>query len=1027
MLLAYLEQVCGMEQRADAREESFYPCLLELLERFAAYRGRKVEVTVIPRKSGNCLLDLQVRGKEQRIVGYVEAKLPGTNLDAAERSEQVKRYRRTFPNLILTNFYEFRLYRRDELAARVEIATAFTIQRLQAGPVLQREPELAALLDLFLDFAAPPHKGADSLAVALALRARILGARIEELLECDADKSSELAGLYHAFKDHLLAGLSQREFADLYAQTIAYGLLVARRRAPAGFDRSSVDKYIPPTNGILRQVFRYVSLATTPKEIAWIVDDIVELLAPAPVGRIFERYFHRGRGRDPVLHFYETFLRHYDRQLRKRRGVYYTPPELVSYVVRSVHRLLQTRLGKRDGLADPTVTLLDPAAGTLTFIVEAIRCAVDAVRSEVGDGGVTPLLRDHVLRDFHAFELMMAPYAIGHLKMGLILDEMGHPLSDDERVQLYLTNALEMEDLEQSSFPGTAALSRESHAAAVIKKERRVSVILGNPPWSGHSANQSEAMVARHKEGNVAADGRRDDGYYCVDGEPLQEKNPKWLQDDYVKFLRFAQRKIDQASEGIVAFVTNHSYLDNPTFRGMRRSLMESFDEIYLLDLHGNGKKRERASDGAIDANVFAGIMQGVAIAFFVKMPGLQKTVRRADLRGKRAGKLRWLKKHDVKTTDWQEIAPGGPAFLFAPRDAALEEEYRNGVALTEIFSDHSVGIVTARDAFVIDTDLVQLRHRIVAFRDPFTRDERLRDGWDLFDTAGWKLKTARQEALKDQLWEDRFQRILYRPFDWRTIFCADYLIERPRKKTMHHLLAGRNMGLVVPRQCKEEPGALVTDAIIAHKAVSAYDINTLFPLYLYPEVGRLDGSERIPNVARSFLSRLAGRIGEEPSPELVLQFIYAILYSPAYRRRYADLLRTDFPRIPLPRDRGTFLELAGLGAVLIDLHLLRSDRLLRPVVRFEGEGAGDLAVRDYRIAERRVVINSERQSFEGIDPEVWNYRIGGYQVLDHWLAGRVKRALRFDEIEQFRRIAAAIKETIRVQRRIDEVWPVIS
>ena len=907
------------------------------------------------------------------------------------------------------------------------IAADLTFRRLEIGPVLQREAEMAELLDLFLDFAQPRHSSADSLAVALALRARVLEARLEELLERDEEKTSELAGLYRAFKDHLLAGLDHREFADLYAQTITYGLLVARQRAPGGFDRSSVDRYIPPTNGILRQVFRYVSLATTPKEIAWIVDDILDLLAPVPVDRIFERYFHRGRGRDPVLHFYETFLRHYDSQLRKRRGVYYTPPELVSYAVRSVHRLLQSRLGKPHGLADPTVTLLDPAAGTLTFIVEAIRCAVDEVYVEPGGGGVTPLLRDHVLPHFHAFELMMAPYAIGHLKIGLVLDEMKYPLADDERVQLYLTNALEMEDLEQTNIPGMAALSRESRAAAVIKKENLVTVLLGNPPWAGHSANRSEAIVKWHKEGNVAADGRRDDGYFRLDGEPLKEKNPKWLQDDYVKFLRFAQRKVDQTDEGIVAFVTNHSYLDNPTFRAMRRSLLDTFNEIYLLDLHGNSKKRECAPDGSPDDNVFADIRQGVAITFFVKKPGLRKRVLRADLRGSRSAKLRWLAAHDIETTRWTEITPEGPAFLFTPRDATLEEEYRRGLPLTEIFPDHSVGIVTGRDAFVIDSDYGELRRRMADFRGTMP-DDGLRSGWGLRDTASWELKKAREEASKDEAWENCFQRILYRPFDWRTIFYADYLIERPRKQMMYHLLAGRTPGLIVPRQCKEEPGALVTDTMVAHKAVSAYDINSVFPLYLYPQKEWLNRSGRIANVAPDVLRHLAGHLGEEPSPELLLQYVYAVLYSPSYRRRYANLLRLDFPRIPLPpQDKEVFLELTGLGAVLIDLHLLRLDRLTHPRVRFEREGTGRLTTREYRAAERRIVINREGQSFDGIDPEVWTYRIGGYQVLDHWLAARIKRVLRYEEIEEFRRIAAAVGETIQVQRRIDEVWPLTS
>lgn len=1032
MLLDYLEQVCEMERRADVREESFYPCLHELLVRFARFRGRKVDVTVIPRKTEDCLLDFQVRGEGQRIVGYIEAKRPGTDLDAAEKSEQVKRYLRTFPNLILTNFYELRLFRYGKEALRVETASYFALRRLDAGPVLQRETEITALLDLFLGFAGSPPTRAELLAKDLARRTRILESRIEEHLERDQEGLSELAGLYQAFKEHLLATLDHRQFADLYAQTIAYGLLVARSRASGRFDRDTVDRHIPPTNGILRQVFRYVSLATTPPEIAWIVDDIVEVLAATDVRSMFKRFFHHGRGRDPVLHFYETFLHHYDSKLRKQRGVYYTPPELVSYVVRSVHRLLQSRLDKRDGLADPQVTLLDPAAGTLTFIVEAIHCAVEAVRTETGDGGVTPLLRDHVLRDFYAFELMMAPYAIGHLKIGLILDEMGRPLADEERVQLYLTNALEMENLEQSNLPGTAALSQESHAAAVIKKEGTVTVILGNPPWSGHSANRADAIVKRHREGNVAAEGRRDEGYFRIDGEPLKEKNPKWLQDDYVKFLRFAQRKIDQAREGMVALVTNHSYLDNPTFRALRRSLLGTFDEIYLLDLHGNSKKKEQAPDGSPDANVFDGIRQGVAVAFLVKKPGLPKRVLHFELRDRQAAKRQWLLDNEVATTPWREIVPRGPAFLFAPRDASLEDEYRRGVPLPEIFPEFSVGVVTGRDAFAVDTDRTQLKGRMVDFRGSKS-DEDLRIRWGLPDTKTWRLEMARRRARADWEWEGRIKSILWRPLDRRWIFYSGDLIERPRKRMMHHLLVrqslephARNLGLIVPRQCKEEPGALVTDRIIGHKVVSAYDINTVFPLYLYPEEGRLDGSDRAANLAPDFLRLLSSRLGEEPRPEYVLEFVYAVLYCPVYRRRYAALLQTDFPRIPLPGDRGSFLELSAQGRNLIDLHLLHSDRLEHPKVHLSA-GSGRVTCRQYDPAAQRIVINEEGQAFEGIDAEVWEYWIGGYRVLDNWLAGRAERALSQIEIEEFRRIARALRETIQVQRRIGEVWPLTS
>ncbi|MFY9824233.1 MAG: type ISP restriction/modification enzyme [Thermoanaerobaculia bacterium] len=990
VLLLYQERIYDRERRGESREEGFYPDLLDLLEWHAEERGlADLRVTLIPRKTQECLLDFQVwRG--ERIAGYVEAKRPGTNLDPVEGSKQLQRYKETFPNLILTNFREFRLYRHGK-----------RVLRAQAGALADGPERFLELLDFFADFESPASPSTAVLAERLARRTRILATGIEELLRRDPEGISNFASFYQAFKEFLVAALTPRDFADLYAQTLAYGLLAARWQATGTFDRQTAARSIPASSGILREVFLNISLGDPHPEIAWIVDEIVAVLAAAPVRPMLERSLDR-RERDPVLDFYQTFLRAYDPRLRKRRGVYYTPQELVSFVVRSVHRLLVTRLGRRDGLADPGVTLLDPAAGTLTFVVEAARCAVEAARAEMGDGSVPALLRDHVLRDFHAFELMMAPYAIGHLKMSLVLEEMGHPLRRGERFPLYLTNALEdTEELRQSSLPFVAALTQESQEAGIVKRQRRITVVFGNPPWSGHSANRDKKDKKKDKKFRnlihdpyTSADGRSVAGYGRVGGEPLGERNPKWLQDDYVKFLRLAQRKIDEAGEGIVAFVTNHSYLDNPTFRGLRSSLLASFDEIYLLDLHGNRKKKERAPDASpdtADANVFEDVWQGVAVMFLVKRPGLQKRVLWADLWGNRGDKLRWLAERDVETTPWQGIAPRGPAFLFAPRDAALEDDYRLGISVADLFTERSVGIVTGRDEFAVDTEPEKLKRWIRSLRE-------VKEGVPVLGAPARALV----KAPRDEDWRSRFKPILFRPFDRRTIFYAVYVIERPRRAVMRQMLAGPNLGLVVARQSKEDFGALATDLIIGHKVVSTYDIDTLFPLFLFPEPTLFE--PRVANLAPDVLRLFTDRLGEEPPPEMVFEYVYAVLYSPPYRRRYAELLRTDFPRVPLPRDRGAFLELSGLGSILVDLHLLRSERLRQPAVHFTGEGKG-------------------KESFEGIGPEVWDYRVGGYRVLDRWLAARAERALRFEEIEEFRRIAAALRETIWVEQRLAEVW----
>jgi predicted helicase len=580
-----------------------------------------------------------------------------------------------------------------------------------------------------------------------------------------------------------------------------------------------------------------------------------------------------------------------------------------------------------------------------------------------------------------------------------------------------------------------AALSRESHAAGQIKNEARIAVVLGNPPYAGHSSNRKRKILdlLRGWSDPPGGTASADEGYYRVDGHPLGGRNLKWLQDDYVKFLRFAQWKIEQNGWGIVGFVTNHSYLDNPTFRGLRRSLLGTFDELYLLDLHGNRKKKERAADGGPDENVFEGVRQGVAICLLVKRPGSRPPgslsghgarAFRADLRGRVAEKLEWLDGHELATTPWTEIFPRPPFYYFFRQvDPSREEEYRRGVPLPEIFPRHSVGVVTARDAFVLGFDRPELEERIRLFRSPLWKI--LPKEWGLEERGGFAIQQARDSAQQDEGWRERLTEILYRPFDVRHIFYAEYLVARARRQLMRHMgRPGENLGLVCPAQCKEEPGALVTDRIAGHKAVSAYDINYLFPLYFDdPLLGRT------PNLPPGLLARLGEAHGREPSPEELLGYVYAILYSRTYRERYLALLRQGFPRIPLTREGALFAHLAGLGAELVDLHLLRAAPSATPGSRLEPRGSGRLGggkrgLRDYRPAEGRVYVNEEGQFFDGIAPEVWAYRIGGYQVLDRWLSSRAGRTLGQDEQEAFFKTVAALERTLEVERRIDEVYP---
>ncbi|HRP93948.1 MAG TPA: N-6 DNA methylase [Ignavibacteriaceae bacterium] len=605
MIKNYLSNLFKSYQKGDAREESYYKHLADFISDFSeSKRKKKIDVTILPKKTEAGNPDFRVWDGKQKIVGYIEAKDLGVNLDDVEDSEQLERYLSTFPNVILTNFTEFRLFRDGEKIDQVSITRPFVIKKLATAPPLEKEDKLFELLDKFLDFSIPKTYTAKTLAVELAKRTKFLKDEIvtEEL----KIGTKSIHSFYEAFKEFLIAGISEDEFADLYSQTITYGLFAARLRAEKDFNRKLAYSLIPKSIGILRDVFKFISLEDLPLQMEIIIDDIAEVLNVADAKKILDHYYHEGKGSDPVLHFYETFLTEYDPATREKRGVYFTPEPGVSFIVRSIHQILKEKFNMPDGLASKDVTLLDPAGGTLSFMAKAIEVAVEEFVSKYGKGAVKTFLKDQILQNFYAFELMMAPYAIGHMKMSFLLEELGYRMEDDERVKYYLTNTLEMKELDESKFPGMSSLSAESHEAGKVKKQVPILVILGNPPYSGHSSNTGEWISEVIKE------------YYQVDGKPLGEKNPKWLQDDYVKFIRFSQWKIDQAGEGVLGFITNHSYLDNPTFRGMRQSLMNSFDEIYILDLHGNSLKKEKAPDGSKDENVFD-IQQGVAICFMIK------------------------------------------------------------------------------------------------------------------------------------------------------------------------------------------------------------------------------------------------------------------------------------------------------------------------------------------------------------------------------------------------------------------------
>ena len=829
--------------------------------------------------------------------------------------------------------------------------------------------------------------------------------------------TESIHGFYDAFKEFLIAGLNENEFADLYSQTITYGLFAARLRAEKDFNRKLAFSYIPKSIGILRDIFKFISLDDLPLQLEVIIDDIAEVLSVADAKKILDQYYHEGKGSDPILHFYETFLSVYDPNTREKRGVYYTPEPVVSFIVRSLHQILKDKFKIVDGLASNNVTLLDPAGGTLGFLAKAIETAVEEFANKYGKGAVKTFLKEQILKNYYSFELMMAPYAIGHMKMSFLLEELGYKMKDDERVKYYLTNTLEMKELEESKFPGMSSLSTENHEAGKIKKDFPILVVLGNPPYSGHSSNTGEWISDVIKE------------YYQVDGKPLGEKNPKWLQDDYVKFIRFSQWKIDEAGEGVLGFITNHGYLNNPTFRGMRQSLMNSFDEIYILDLHGNYLKKEKTPDGSKDENVFD-IQQGVAIAFFIKhKKAKSKAIVHQEIFGLREAKYDWLNKHNINNVKWEKINPNSKFYLFTQSNELLFEKYNSYSKVTDLFNLSSNGLFTARDSFVIDFDLKKIEKRINEFVDLKVDTDFLTQTYGLKENKNWKISEKRQKLKQINDLEKYYTQILYRPFDIRWIFYHDDLVERSRKSLMSNML-NENLAFCIGRQFSVIGSNIYDIVFISENIV---DLNLyrrggelVFPLYIYSESDKKnlfsehETGERRPNIKPKLFEELKTNFKKEVTPEEIFYYIYAVLYSKIYRTKYAEFLKIDFPRIPFTQNYKLFIQLGKLGKQLADLHLLKSKDLDKTISKFQGESNNKVEKPKYE--NEKVWINKE-QYFDGIKENVWQYQIGGYQVCEKWLKDRKERALTLDEIKTYCIIVTSLSKTILLQNEIDKFY----
>ncbi len=1016
MLEKYLKEIADTTIQGDAREESYYSHLSELIKEFAnSIKKPKTHITTLPKKTEAGNPDFRIWDGQHKIVGYIEAKVPGSDLSTIEASEQLTRYRDTFPNVILTDFYEFRLYRNGKLIEKTSIGRPFVAQKLQMKAPLQNAEAFNKLFESFFSFSLPKVFSAETLAIELAKRTRFLKDEvIHQELDDEENQTNQVIGFYEAFQKYLIAGLTKAEFADLYSQTIAYGLFAARTRTEGDFNRQMAYNFIPPTIGILKDVFQFISLGSLPLQMEVIIDDLAEVLHVADINKILIDYKKTGKGEDPIIHFYETFLFKYDPATREKRGVYYTPEPVVNYIVNSVNQILKDDFNKEDGFASKDVTVLDPAGGTLTFLAQTAKLAIKDFTEKYGEGHTKNFIKEHILNNFYAFELMMAPYAIAHLKMSFLLDELGYKMTEKDRFKLYLTNTLEIEDLEQTKIPGMASLAEESKQATLVKKKQKILAIMGNPPYSISSYNNSYFIDGNGKKGKDEIKGLMD--YYKEDVR--DEKNIQNLSDDFAKFIRFCHWKIQQAGIGIIGLITKNTYINTSAFKGLRKKILEDFDKIYVFNLHG--KLYEKTPDGGKDQNVFD-IRVGTAIILLVKT-GKKKegdlgSIFYNDLFGDRLYKYDFLNSFQINNTNWEQLAIDKKYYFFEKKSFSNPELYNTFWAIDEILNLSISGVTSGRDHFVLGNSIKELENRFNLFCTLKDLDL-IKQTFKIEDGSDFKIENVKEKFKKIEISD--IKPFAHKPFDNKYIYYNSLFVDRDRHIVMKNLFLGLNLSLIVKKRN--------FDNIFNHIfcSMDMVDKNFLggqsyvFPLWIYEEEGGLFGANKKSNIHARFEKLLETTYQQKDLTEAIFYYIYAVLYCKKYRENFAEQLQIDYPKVPFTKNFLLFKQVSEFGKNLVELHLLNSKDLSKPIVKFNGKGNNK--VNEITLKENNLYIN-ETQYFSGISKDIWEWEVGKNKPVQRYIKHYKDKELGLDETMEFCKIGTAVSLTFERQKEVDACY----
>lgn len=1022
----YIKDICAQYQTGNAREHAYRPALKNLLSSLLRH------YTVINEPARvDCGAPDYMLMKGTTPMAFVEAKdINDGDLDGThQHKEQFTRYKQSLNTIIFTDYLDFHLYEDGTFVDSVRLAE---VKGTKIVLLPENEDKFLQIIERLGN--AKPQKitGSQKLAKIMAAKARLLRDVIATTIEQDTEGESTLFGQMKAFQQVLIHDIDAKKFADIYAQTIAYGMFAARLHdtTPEDFSRQEAAELIPKTNPFLRKIFQNIAGYDLDDRIAWIVDDLVSAFAAADMEKVMQNFGKTTGQQDPMLHFYEDFLFHYDPATKKSCGVYYTPQPVVSFIVRAVDAILKQEFGLPMGLAATDkvevereiqqdtkhrkekklihrVQVLDPATGTGTFLAETIR---QIKRNMEGMMGTWPMyVGEHLLPRLHGFELMMAPYTIAHLKLDWEIAN-GQPLQmpEGERLRVYLTNSLEECD------PNTGTLfaqwlAQEANAANRVKKDAPIMIMLGNPPYSVSSNNKSEWI------GHLLDDYKKD----------LNERNIQPLSDDYIKFIRLGQYYVERNGEGVLAYISNNSFLDGLIHRQMRKELMRCFNKVYILDLHGNTRKKETCHDGSKDENVFD-IMQGVSINIFVKTKEHKDCeVRHFDLYGTRDHKYEYLQSHALDNVEWTELHPQEPSLFFVPKDFGAQEEYEKGFRVDELFPIFNTGVESGKDALFIgenDKNILQNIHSV------YDGNTTTLQQFEIKDTDSYRLASKFKES---KYTENAIQDIQYRIFDFKKIYYEPKILRRSFYDVMRHMLQP-NLALLVKRgfAYSDRAQGFAIDCLSDRRTWSCSGMQgseCVFPLYLYPEEGSIETERRL-NMNEDILKRVA-EIINYPFPldglgERLFDYIYGVLHSPSYREKYKEFLKVDFPRIPYPKDAAEFDDYVGIGHQLRELHLMHNVPSMPTIATFDKMGSNTVEFAKWGSDTRdieptpdmvgRVYINRD-QYFDNVPLKAWEFYIGGYQPAQKWLKDRKERTLSYDDIAHYRKIIAILLETDRL------------